>query len=81
MALINTEVQRRYPNTVEMNYVNLDQNDELLPHDIRESISNQGLFWPVATINDTIFRDGTLTLPSVVQAIERELQRTVDRPE
>lgn len=75
MALINTEVQRRYPNTVEMNYINLDQNDEALSDSLREAISNQGLFWPVATINGAIFRDGTLTLPSVVQAIERELQR------
>lgn len=58
-----------------MEYVDLSKDEALLPESVQKEIDAQGMFWPVSVVNGAVFRDGSLTLPSVVQVIEKEMAK------
>jgi len=81
--MVGDEIERRYPE-VDVEYVDVKENPSLLGEKLSDEIRERGLFWPVSTVNETIFYDGLITLPKVVKAIEEEksrLERLANVPE
>lgn len=80
--MVGDEIERRYTE-VDVVYVDVNENPSLLSEKLSEEIRERGLFWPVSTVNETIFYDGLITLPKVIQAVEEEqsrLGRLADAP-
>ncbi|MBK5211025.1 MAG: DUF1462 family protein [Coriobacteriia bacterium] len=81
--MVGDEVERRYPD-VDVEYVDVNENPSLLSEKLIHEIQERSLFWPISTVNETIFYDGLITLPKVISAIEEEqsrLARLADAPE
>lgn len=58
-----------------MEYVDIKADESAIEPQLLNRIKEQGLFWPVSTINGRIFYDGMLTLHKVIQAMEEERER------
>ena len=81
--MVGDEIERRY-SEVDVAYVDVNENPSLLSEKLSDEIRERGLFWPVSTVNETIFYDGLITLPKVINAVEEEqsrLERLADAPQ
>lgn len=72
--MVGHEIERRFPD-VSVEYIDVVGEPERFPAEIETDIVEKGLFWPVSAVNGTIFFDGIITLPKVMEAIDAERSR------
>lgn len=72
--MVGHEIENRYPD-VAVAYIDVVANPDQLPAKIEAEIKERGLFWPVSAVNGSIFFDGIITLPKVIEAVEAERSR------